>query len=89
MDTSIYIGKVIKLLPQTVDIWINAWVEKRWRENHLNIDCLDDIRFKVLHMLDIQLVKVYIYKKKNWSQWMHPISFLEINSCKKVEWVFA
>ena len=64
MDTSIYIGNVIKLLPQTVDIWINAWVEKRSRENHLNIDCLDDIRFKLLHMLDIQLVKVYIYKKK-------------------------
>jgi len=32
MDTSIYIGKVIKLLPQTVDIWINAQLSRKKME---------------------------------------------------------
>ena len=62
MDTSICTGPVLQLLPQTVNVRVDALLsQKRWREYHLKFAyCLDDILFKPFNVINIQLAGAYI-----------------------------
>ena len=65
MDTSIYTGPVLQLLPHMVNVRVDAPLsQKMMREYHLKFAyCLDDIHFKPLNVIDIQLVGAYISKE--------------------------
>ena len=66
MDTSIYTGPVLQLLPHMVNVRVDAPVsQKMMREYHLKFAyCLDDIRFKPFNVINIQLTGAYISKEQ-------------------------
>jgi hypothetical protein len=65
MDTSIYTGPVLQLLPHMVNVRVDAPLsQKMMREYHLKFAyCLDDIRFKPFNVINIQLAGAYISKE--------------------------
>jgi len=65
MDTSIYTGPVLQLWPQTVHVWVDAPLSQKMMGGyHLKFAyCLDDICFKPLNVINIQLVGAYIFKE--------------------------
>jgi len=65
MDTSIYIGLGLQFLSQTINVWVNAPSNKKTMEEISSqvCNCLDDIRFKPLYVLCLQLVGAYISKE--------------------------
>ena len=64
MDTSIYIGPVLQLLPHTINVRVDASLRKKWREYNLKFAyCFDDIRFKPFNVINIQLTRAYISKE--------------------------
>ena len=61
MDTSICTGPVLQLLPQTVNVRVDAPLSQKRREYHLKFAyCLDDILFKPFNVINIQLAGAYI-----------------------------
>ena len=65
MDTSIYTGPVLQLLPHMVNVRVDAPLsQKMMREYHLKFSyCLDDIRFKPFNVINIQRAGAYISEK--------------------------
>jgi len=53
MDTSIYSGLSLQLLPHMVNVWVDApSSQERWRKYHLKfVYCPDDIHFNLINVL--------------------------------------
>jgi hypothetical protein len=65
MDTTIYTELVLQHLPHMVNVWVDApSSKKKRREYHLKfVYCLNDIHFKLLNMICLQLAGAYIFKE--------------------------
>ena len=56
MNTSIYTGLVLQLLPQMVNIQEDALLSQKMMEGNI----IDDIRFKPFNVISIQFIRTYI-----------------------------
>jgi hypothetical protein len=65
MDTYIYIGIGLQIFLQKVNLWVDALSRQKTMEGISYQVCIlfDNIHFKPLHVLCLQLIGVYISKK--------------------------